>query len=85
MVTEPVRMKGRKVRVATIALGRMCRNMMPASLTPSARAARTKSKLRARRNSARTTPTRPIQENSSIRPSSHQKSGSTTLARMISR
>ncbi|KWV86380.1 hypothetical protein PFLmoz3_03998 [Pseudomonas fluorescens] len=52
---------------------------------PSARAARTYSRLRPRRNSARTTSTRLIQENSSMIPSSHQKLGCTKLARMISR
>jgi hypothetical protein len=41
--------------------------------TPSARAARTYSKLRARRNSARTTPTSPVQPNSTIRNTSSQK------------
>jgi hypothetical protein len=55
----PVTMKGRKVSVATIALGSMWRNMIVQFDTPSARAARTYSKLRARRNSARTTPTSP--------------------------
>ena len=74
-----------KVSVATMALGRMCRSMMVKWPTPSARAARTKSKLRARRNSARTTPTSAVQANRSRRPSSHQKFGVTTLARMISR
>ena len=74
-----------KVIVATMAFGSRCRNMMTVLLTPSAWAARTYSKLRALRNSARTTPTKPIQENSNSRPSSHQKLGSTTLARMISR
>ena len=74
-----------KVSVATMALGRMWRRMMVKCPTPSARAARTKSKLRARRNSARTTPTSAVQLNRSSRPSSHQKFGVTTLARMISR
>src|SRR5690606_32830926 len=37
----PLRMNGRKVRVATIALGSMCRNMITGADTPSARAART--------------------------------------------
>src|SRR5689334_11610159 len=61
---EPERMKGRKVSVATMAFGRRCRVMIVKLPTPSARAARTYSKLRARRNSARTTPTKPTQENS---------------------
>ena len=38
---EPVRMNGRKVRVATIAFGSMCRHMITRSGRPSARAART--------------------------------------------
>ena len=74
-VMPPIRMNGMKVSVATMALGRMCRSMMVKLPTPSARAARTKSKLRARRNSARTTPTSAVQANSSRRPSSHQKFG----------
>lgn len=41
IVTEPERMKGMKVSVATIALGRMWRNITRTSETPSARAART--------------------------------------------
>src|SRR5690606_41432459 len=44
-------------------LGRIWRNMIVRSLTPNARAARTYSKLRARRNSARTTPTNAGQPN----------------------
>lgn len=49
------------------------------------RAALTYSRLRPRRNSARTTSTRVNQENSAMMPSSHQKSGSTKPLRMISR
>ena len=41
VTTEPLRMNGRKVSVATIALGSTWRNMMVRSPTPSARAART--------------------------------------------
>src|SRR6056300_186507 len=52
----PVTMKGRKVSVATIALGRIWRIMMVQLLTPSASAARTYSKFRARKNSARIKP-----------------------------
>ncbi len=48
----PVTMKGSMVTVATIALGSMWRNMIRQFETPSARAARTYSRLRARRNSA---------------------------------
>src|SRR5690606_16686071 len=69
VVIEPFRMKGRKVRVATIALGRRWRNMMVRLETPSARAALTYSKLRARRNSARTTPTKATHEKRSMMPS----------------
>ena len=70
----PVIMKGSMVSVATIALGRTWRNMMTGSETPSAFAARTYSKLRALRNSARTTPTSAVQPNRTIRPTSNQKS-----------
>ena len=72
---EPLRMNGRKVSVATMALGSRCRNMMVALETPSARAALTYSKLRARRNSARTTPTSDAHEKSSRMPSSTKKLG----------
>ena len=41
MVTEPERVKGRKLSVATSALGRMWRRMIATSPTPSALAART--------------------------------------------
>ena len=83
IVTEPASVNGRKVRVATMALGSTWRNMITRSVAPRARLARTKSRLRARRNSARTTPTKPIQLNSSRTASSHQKFGSTTEATMI--
>ena len=69
----PVMMKGSSVRVATMAFGSMWRNMIVALPTPSARAARTYSKLRARRNSARTTPTRQVQEKKAISSVSSQK------------
>ena len=69
----PVTMNGSMVSVATIALGSMWRNMIVPFDTPSARAARTYSKLRARRNSARTTPTSAVQPNSTIRNTSSQK------------
>ena len=78
-------MNGRKVSVATIALGRMCRHITAMSDTPSAFAARTYSRLRPRRNSARTTPVRFIQRNSSRNISSTQKPGVMMLPRMISR
>ena len=82
---EPFRMKGRKVSVATMALGSRCLTMMARLESPSARAARTYSKLRARRNSARTTPTSATQENSSRMPSSTKKLGVMIAATMISR
>ena len=41
MVTEPDSVNGRKVSVATIALGRIWRHITAASDTPSALAART--------------------------------------------
>jgi hypothetical protein len=78
-------MNGMKVSVETIALGSTWRHMIVTLPTPNARAALMKSKLRARKNSARTTSTSAIQENMSIRPRSHQKLGVTMLARMISR
>src|SRR5690606_2695305 len=83
VVSEPLRTKGRKVSVATIALGSRCRHMIVPFLTPSARAAFTYSKLRARRNSARTTPTKATHENSSMMPKSTQKPGG-NIAAMIS-
>ncbi|MNW66883.1 hypothetical protein D3C74_453960 [compost metagenome] len=81
----PVRMNGRKVRVAFMALGSMCRRITQRSCRPRARAASTYSRLRPRRNSARTTSTRASQENSAMMPSNHQKFGSTKPLRMISR
>src|SRR3954453_4128015 len=55
VVIEEFRMKGKNVNVATIAFGRTCLKMIFAFESPSARAAFTYSKFRARRNSARTT------------------------------
>ena len=69
----PVMIKGSIVSMATIALGSMCRNMIVIFPTPSARAARTYSRFRARRNSARTTPTRAVQENNTRRNTNSQK------------
>ncbi len=57
--------------------------MMVAFDTPSARAAWTYSKLRPRRNSARTRPTSDTQENSSRMPSSTKKPGA-RIEEMIS-
>jgi len=53
--------------------------------TPRARAALIYSKLRARRNSARTTPTKPTQVNNSNIPSKIQKVGVMIEAMMINR
>ena len=66
------------VIVATIALGRRWRNMIFQFDTPSARALITYSKLRARRNSARTTPTSAVQENSATMLTMIQKFGAIT-------
>src|SRR4029079_4471139 len=75
VITEDDRMNGRKVSVATIAFGSRWRNMMTTFDTPSARAACTYSKLRPRRNSARTKPTSDTHENNSKMPSSTKKPG----------
>ena len=55
VVIELLRTKGRNVRVATVAFGRTCLKMIAPLASPSARAALTYSKFRARKNSARTT------------------------------
>src|SRR5437867_1322685 len=85
VVTDPDRMKGMKVTVEIRALGKRCLNMIFVLVRPSALAARTYSKLRARRNSARTTPSSDVQENSTRMNSSSQKVGVMKAARMISR
>src|ERR1700745_190908 len=85
VITEEETMNGRNVMVATIALGNRCRNMMTALETPSARAAWMYSKLRPRRNSARTSPTSDTQENSNWMPSSTKKPGTSTEERISSR
>ena len=64
VLIDELTMNGRKVSVATIAFGSTCLTMILALERPSARAALTYSKLRARRNSARTTWTRLTQEKS---------------------
>src|SRR6266446_8635938 len=78
VITEDDTMNGRKVMVATIAFGNRWRNMITALETPSARAAMMYSKLRPRRNSARTSPTSDTQENSNRMPSSTKKPGTST-------
>ena len=54
VLIEELTMNGRKVSVATMAFGSTCLTMILALERPSARAALTYSKLRARRNSALT-------------------------------
>ena len=71
----PESLNGTKVSVATIAFGNRCLNMICQSERPKARAARTYSRLRPRRNSARTRPTSDVQEKISRMPSSVQNPG----------
>src|SRR3954462_5633207 len=78
VITDDDTMNGRKVMVATMAFGKRCRNMITALETPSARAAWMYSKLRPRRNSARTSPTSDTHENSSKMPSRTKKPGTST-------
>src|SRR4051794_9855243 len=78
VITDDDKINGRNVMVATIAFGKRCRNMMTMLETPSARAACTYSKLRPRRNSARTNPTSDTQENSNKIPSRTKKPGTST-------
>src|SRR6476620_5492877 len=84
VITEDDTMKGRNVMVATIAFGSRWRNMITALETPSARAAWIYSKLRPRKNSARTRPTSDTQENNRRMPSRMKKPGGST-AEMIRR
>src|SRR3954454_21477355 len=83
VITEDETMNGRNVMVATMAFGSRWRNMMTRLETPSARAAWMYSKLRPRRNSARTSPTSDTQENNRRMPSRMKKPGGST-AEMIS-
>src|SRR3954469_10247822 len=85
VITEEDTINGRNVMVATIALGKRWRNMMTALETPSARAAWMYSKLRPRKNSARTRPTSDTQENSNRIPSSTKKPGTSTEDNISSR
>ncbi len=85
VITEDDRMNGRNVMVATMAFGSRWRKMMTAFDTPSARAAMMYSKLRPRRNSARTRPTSDTQENNSRMPSSTKKPGTSTDEMISSR
>src|ERR1700748_2805713 len=85
VITDDETMNGRNVMVATMAFGNRCRNMITALETPRARAAVMYSKLRPRRNSARTRPTSETQENSSRIPSSTKKPGTSTDDRINNR
>src|ERR1700710_2450979 len=78
VMTDEDTMKGRNVMVATMAFGNRCRNMITALDTPSALAAMMYSKLRPRRNSARTSPTSDTHENSRRMPSNTKKPGTST-------
>src|SRR3984893_6554350 len=85
VITDDDTMKGRNVMVATMAFGSRCRNMITALETPSARAAMMYSKLRPRKNSARTSPTNETHENSSRMPSRTKKPGTSTDDRISRR
>src|SRR6476620_579757 len=85
VITDDETMKGRNVMVATMALGNRCRNMILALDTPSARAAMMYSKLRPRRNSARTRPTKETHENNRRMPSRTKKPGTSTDDRINNR
>src|SRR6202012_4809535 len=85
VITDDETMNGRNVMVATMAFGSKCRNMITALETPSARAAWMYSKLRPRKNSARTSPTSDTQENNSNMPSSTKKPGTNTDDKISSR
>ena len=85
VLIEALSTKGRNVNVATIALGSTCLTMILALDRPIARAAVTYSKLRARRNSARTTWTSDTHENSNNMPSRIKKLGAIIEATMMSR
>src|SRR6266404_6557847 len=85
VITEDDTMNGRNVMVATMAFGNKWRNMMTALETPSARAAMMYSKLRPRRNSARTRPTSETHENSRRMPSRTKKPGTSTDDRISKR
>src|SRR5256886_14098667 len=85
VITDEDTTNGRNVMVATIAFGNKWRNMITALETPSARAAWMYSKLRPRKNSARTSPTSEVHENSRSMPSSTKKPGTSTEERINSR
>src|ERR1700719_5006804 len=85
VITDDDTMKGRNVMVATMAFGSRCRNMILALETPNALAAVMYSKLRPRKNSARTRPTSDTHENNKRMPSSTKKPGTSTDDRISSK
>src|ERR1700682_3603257 len=85
VITDEDTMNGKNVMVATMAFGSKCRNMITALDTPSARAAMMYSKLRPRKNSARTRPTSDTHENNKRMPSRTKKPGTSTDDRIKSR
>src|SRR6202049_659515 len=85
VITDDDMMNGKNVMVATMAFGNRWRNMITRLDTPSARAAWIYSKLRPRKNSARTSPTSRTQENISRIPSSTKNPGTSTEEMMRSR
>src|SRR6266480_2611813 len=85
VMTDEDTMKGRNVMVATMAFGSRCRNMITALDTPSARAAMMYSKLRPRKNSARTRPTSETHENNRRMPSRTKNPGTSTEDRINNR
>src|SRR6201747_289127 len=85
VITDDDTMKGRNVMVATMAFGSRWRNMILGLETPSARAAWMYSKLRPRKNSARTSPTSDTHENSRRMPSRMKKPGGSTADMISSR
>src|SRR5216683_8212636 len=85
VITDDDTMNGRNVMVATIAFGNRWRNMITGLETPSARAAWMYSKLRPRRNSARTRPTSDTHENNRRMPSRTKNPGTSTDDRISSR
>src|SRR6202521_5521962 len=85
VITDDETMNGRNVMVATMAFGNRWRNMITALETPSARAAWIYSKLRPRRNSARTRPTSDTHENNKRMPSRTKKPGTSTEERISKR
>src|SRR6202030_3759779 len=85
VITDDDMMNGKNVMVATMAFGNRWRNIITRLDTPSARAAWIYSKLRPRKNSARTRPTSRTQENNKRMPSSTKKPGTSTEEMISSR